>query len=316
VRLSADFPDVPLTFTDLLGGAIRSFDFYLGMYSAARSVREHLSDEDFSDGAVVMAASGGGDGWVPFLCLQAILDGTADPAVYDGEELTDFRILIQLTLDRVYDDCRRVGNAYQEVGQELSPTKHRHCAAAIAVLSPPRIAGVEEVTDFTRRRLDDESTPELQLRLLGLYGFHFCDLGRDRDQAGLAHHRWVRLAANMSQQLADSQPNGRVAASVLARMGVDMGIGYLPPLHSLHATIGVGAEFGHSTTVDDPRWDWLRFASAVSFDGLSSLLNPTTNYLALIPKAGLEFELFGRGILQLRSGVRAGYQLSKADGFL
>jgi hypothetical protein len=102
---------------------------------------------------------------------------------------------------------------------------------------------------------------------------------------------------------------------VLTRIGVDVGIGYLPPVHSLYGAFGLGTELGYSVTRDRSSWNWLRLSVAIALDGLSTALSPKDNYFAVIPKIGFEAEVYGHGVAQVRLGLRTGYQLSSADSW-
>jgi predicted acylesterase/phospholipase RssA len=308
------FPQISSTFTGLLDRSFREFDFYLGMYNAARSIREHPLGAGLPELDAIVLADGDSDlrdAWRPYQCLRAVLDGVGDSGACDGDELTDFRILLQLTLDRLTEVCRRA----ERSDATLQAVDHPHCRAAMEGVGAPLVKGVRIIDDAEKIQLADESELDYQLRLLGRYGFHFRDLGLDRDQAHEARDRVIRLTSRMLQRFSDVQPRVARSMGVLTRIGVDVVLGYLPPVHSFHITVGVGAEFGYSVTIDDRDWSWLRFGAALGFDGLSTFLSPSEGYFAVIPKAGPEFEVLGRPDMQIRMGARAGYQFSSADDF-
>lgn len=299
------FPHVSSTFTGLLERSFREFDFYLGMYDAAHKARSggmgagirlpeqvYLRDRDPS---VV-------EGWRPFTCLRALFDGAGDPKrACSGEELRDFRILARVTLDRLRDICRTTKAA------------HGDCRQATWSKAVP---SVRALPDAERERRANESELDYLLRLLARYRFHFRDLGLERDDAEDVQFRLARLAQEIAAHLAASQPTNAMPLGVLARVGVDVGVGYVPPQHIFHMSLGLGAELGYSVGIDDPSWSWLRFTTALELDGFSSLLNSDDNYLALRPKLGVEFEVLAGSYVQLRLGARGGYQFSTGDSFM
>ena len=308
------FPQISSTFNGLLERAFREFDFYLGMYNAARTVRVHSMGTSMPDVLALRAADPDPavrEAWRPALCIAAMLDGTGDPSLCDGDDLLDLRILLQVVLDQLADDCRAVGAA----GDTALPSDQPQCAAAMAGAPPEEVRGVRHIEAAAHRRLPDEGQMAYQLRLLGRYGFLFSDLGLTRADSEKAPQRVIRIAHRIAQRFADEQPRYSLAFGVLGRIGVDVALGYIPPQHSVHATLGLGAEFGYSVSGSDPDLGWFRFTAALAFDGLSTVFNAVDDYLALIAKAGLELEVYGSATLQLRMGVRAGFQFSTSDDF-
>ncbi|MCC6522850.1 MAG: patatin-like phospholipase family protein [Polyangiaceae bacterium] len=304
VLTSRRFPHISSTFGGLLERSFREFDFYLGMYDAARAARRGALGPLTRFPEDVFTADGDAaavEGWRPFGCLRAVFDGEGDPADRcSGEALEDFRILAQVTLDRQLDLCRAAAADHPDCGSDAATR---------------RVPGVTALPDGERLRAEAESDLDYLLRLLGAYHFYFHDLGLDRDNAEDA--RWVllRLAQDMVSHLAAGQPENGLPLGVLGRVGVDLALGYVPPVHILHMSLGLGAELGYSVGIDDPDASWMRFTAALELDGFSSLLDSDDNYLGLRPKAGLEFEVLAGAHAQLRLGARAGYQFSTADSF-
>lgn len=305
------FPPASGTFTGFLDRSLREFDFYLGMYDAARTIREHPAPHKPHPPEEALVHGTDADdpvrkSWQRFFCLRAVLDGKGDPQSCAGDDLRDFRILLQLSLDRLTDTCARLRKE-KEVA-----TKHRQCQSVINGGAAPRVPGVRDLADAKRLRRAGEGHLAYQLRLLGHYGFHFRDLGLRRSQSTQAKAQLIRLGHRMVRKLSETQPRNGLLVGVLGRVGVDTALGYLPPEHILHLVFGLGAEGGYSSTTP-LGLPWLRFGVALGLDGFSTLLNENDNYLALIPKAGIEVELFGGSRLQLRLGARAGFQFSTAD---
>jgi predicted acylesterase/phospholipase RssA len=304
------------TFSGFLERAFREFDFYLGMYDAARSMRKGawgglaipasaIPEKVLSKDPKIRRA------WRPFFCLRHLIDGVGTPKDCAGESMRDFRILAQVTFDRVYDHCR----AMREASPKARADNHRFCHRAINGWLAERVPGLRDQPDAKRRRRPDESEIMYLFRLLGHYGFHFRDLGLERDEATLAPRALIRLAQRMTRALADAQPSMSLPYGVMGRLGVDTGLGYLPPQHIFHLSVGLGFEFGYSYTFDDWRFDWVRFTAALELDGLSSVFNSNDDYLAVIPKVGPEIEVYGSSVAQIRVGARVGYQLSTGDSW-
>jgi len=308
------FPQVSSTFNGLLERAFREFDFYLGMYNARRSAREHALGRGLPDPLDLAMRDEDTEvqtSWRPLACLVATLEGEGDASRCDGEDLRDFRILLQLTLDTLADDCRDAAAA----GAPPPSADQHQCLAAMTAGKYARVPGVRDLPDAERRHREGEGQLAYQLRLLGRYGFHFRDMGLTRADAERAPDRLIRIAHDIAQRFADAQPRYGPALGVLSRIGVDVVLGYLPPRHSFHGTLGLSAELGWSMSLDEDL-GWLRVGAGLGLAGLSTVFNAIDDYFALIPKAGLEVELFGSAAVQLRLGLRAGYQLSTADGFL
>jgi hypothetical protein len=311
------FPPISGTFTGVLDRGFREFDFYLGMYNAARSVREHPLGAGVPELDAIVLADGDPDlrdAWRPYHCLRAVLDGVGEPTACDGESLTDFRILLQFTLDRLTEECRRAAQSGGADAKQQAAA-HRQCRAAMEGVAAPRVAGVRVIADAEKVQRAGESELDYQLRLLGRYGFRFRDLGLEPHEAHKARDRVLRLVSRMLHQFSAVQPRVARPMDLLMRIGVDVHIGYLPPVHTIHFTIGQGIELGYSGAIDDRGWRWLRFGAALGFDGASTYLSPSDDFIAVIPKAGLEFEVSGKPDRQIRLGARLGYQLSSGDDF-
>ncbi|HRE91334.1 MAG TPA: hypothetical protein PK095_19615, partial [Myxococcota bacterium] len=310
------YPQISSTFNGLLERSFREFDFYLGMLNARRTVQAHPLGRGLPDPLDLIRARrdpGLESAWRPLACLLAVLDPGGDDGATAcaGDELTDFRILLQLTLDTLSEDCRQAAAAKAPLVGPDQP----HCLAAMTGQPTARVHGVREVPDVERRRREGEGLLAYQLRLLGYYRFHFRDMGLSREDAEEAPRQLIRIAHRIAQRFADEQPRYGLALGIMSRIGVDVVLGYVPPRHSLHGTLGLGAELGWSMSLGESSLSWLRVGAALGFDGLSTVFNASDDYFALIPKVGLELELYGSAAVQLRLGVRAGFQLSTADGF-
>lgn len=301
-------PHVSDTFSGLLERSFREFDFYLGMYSAARSVTETTGAPAYVPELAMPAQI---EAWRPFYCLRAVLDNVGDEAVCDTPELANFRILLQISIDTLSQHCRGL----VDDGQPAPRTDNTLCAAAMAGDPPRRVPGVAIVRARDRKQLPGENDLIFTLRRLALYGFDFHDLGLEPAQSMRAGERVIAMSHDMVQTLAHAQPSYKLFTGAAARIGVDASLGYLPSRHILYLTAGTGAELGYSAGFQRHALRWLRFNVALQSEGLTTWLSPAPNYVTLAPRAGLEFEAYGNAWIQLRLALRAGYQLSTADAF-
>ncbi|MCP4674990.1 MAG: patatin-like phospholipase family protein [Deltaproteobacteria bacterium] len=301
----------------------RKFDFYLGMRDAHRYVEEnvtprlrHMFDDDsiqfvFPEPAKEAAESILDVGsWRPYFCLRSVIDGEKEYGeACDSDELRDFRILLQIAFDRLYDQCRRL-----PMDETLD---HLHCKKAMAGESPPWILKSENTGDSWKRRdADEEGELQHAMRLFESYEFHFRDLELDRDDASLAMSRIRMEMLVLLDEFAKKLPRGeRLAVRLLGKPAVNF-FNYAPPDTILYFVAGTAAEFalsanmGHST--------WLRYNFALQTQGFYYLLTEQPNVLTLTPLIGLEAELRPASgpLLQTRFGLRIGYQFSTGDKFL
>ncbi len=282
----------------------RVYDFFLGMYDAYRFL-----DIGLEDLPVEMKREEVRGSWKPFACLLGWLE-EGEPSLRsacEGDELRNFRILLQTSLDRLWDQCRR----HDDVPL-LAP--HESCKSAAQGEPPPFILGGERPED--RGRGSGEWHFNYAMRRLEAYGFEFRDLGLSRTEAqrGEAKIRSRLLAAledfasaqsgSLNQTLLES--GGRVLANQLAYE--------LPPIQ-LGLLIG--------TTFDSvllwapfERWrSWFRTQAAISLDGWTSPFAPGPDFLAAGFLVGPELVIppLTGSLFQLSVGVRGGYQLSTED---
>ncbi len=321
-----DFPKVSGLMAKFFGffdREFRKFDFYLGMRDAHRYVEENVAPrlrqmfgddsiqfvypEPIKEAAKSIASVGS---WQPYFCLRSAIDGKREfAAACDSDELRDFRILLQIAFDRLYDQCRRL---------PMDETvDHLHCKKAMDGDLPPWILKTEDVgVDW--RRLDAEEEGELQhaMRLFESYKFHFRDLELDRDDASLAMSRIRMEMLVLLDEFAKKLPRGeRLAVRLLGKPAVNF-FNYAPPDTIIYLVAGTATEFalsanmGHST--------WLRYNFALQTQGFYYLLTEVPNVLTLTPLIGLEAEIrpISGPLLQTRFGMRVGYQFSTGDGFL
>jgi len=297
----------------------RRFDFYLGMRDARMFVQNQLSDRvrDTAGEERSIALPEPGDdneipaAWKPYRCLRWFLDGEERFAgSCDGAELEDFRILLQVSLDRLYDHCRQL--------PADEPIQHARCKAARQGGRPPRVPGVE-ADGATDLWISDAGETEFGyvMRLLESYEFHFEDLGLERGEA----HRAMSLIREELLSLADTfgkkLPWGeRQSVRVLAKPAVNF-FKYAPPRMIVYLTAGKGAEVGTSIAGTWIPSRWIRLNMGLQLQGLVELVSEVPNVFTLTPVIGFELEIpaINGPMIQTRGGLRVGYQLSTEDGF-
>jgi hypothetical protein len=281
----------------------REFDFYLGMYDAWRFLGADPSDIPVSIEPSVP------EGWERFACLLGWLDGgdARFRSACAGPELRNFRILLQTSLDRLWDHCSAFG--------DVTPlTRHSGCTMASAGEPRPWLLPGPRAPDSGRR--PGEWHFRYAMRRLATYGFEFRDLGLTARQANRAS------AAIRSRLLSAMETYARTQSGQVNRVVVESGgrilanqLAYEAPTVQWGLLIGTALEAtGLWAPVD--RWrGWFRLQAGVLARGWTSPLAPGPSYLALGLLAGPEFLVppFTNSWIQTAVGVRAGYQWSTED---
>ncbi len=303
-------------FLGFIDKELRRFDFYLGLYHARHFRADVLGIPSRSlpdEGDPIDVA------WQPLFCLRAIFDHDGDPNLYcSGEDLSDFRILARLAVERVADDCRRAGEAGQQ-----SP--HPVCVAVAQHRPLPAVPWVDS-DEAPRRgeklprdgRWTGESVADYALRRLAELGFRFHDLGLNPSKAARAPLVLRARLGEIADALAKQQ--GTLASylyRILAEVGLNL-ITYEPPRHLFGFLLSNRLEFDWSYTEPTSVMRWLRLDLALGIWGLDSLFSNARNYFAIAPNAGIRIEPlpWSRSFLQPRLGFRAGYLFSTTDRFL
>ena len=322
---SHDFPamgGLMASFFGFFDRELRRFDFFLGMRDAHHfvntGVRERLM-EIYGEPAPPPllpdppASRGIFGPWRPYFCLLSALDG--EPGLEkacQSKSLTDFRILTQVTLDRLYDICRR---------EPFDPdTDNEHCRAAMAGGAPPKVwqvyEGEEDEDEWQRRYDEDENAFEHTMRLLAHYRFRFADLGLDRDDADLGFMRIRAELLKYVDKYAEKLRYGdALALRILGKPAINL-FSYAPPEGIIYFVAGTGAELAASVTFG--RFRLFRFNLALQTQGFNLFLTSQRNAFGLTPLFGMEFEPLplSTPLLQSRLGIRVGYQFSTEDKFL
>ncbi|KFE71974.1 patatin-like phospholipase family protein [Hyalangium minutum] len=285
----------------------RSFDFYLGMYDARRMLEE-------ADAAGLWrfeVPAEVGAGWEPFACMRAVYDGQPGAeAACAGESLADFRVLLQVSLDRLYTVC-------SAAGATPGPRDWRNarCERAASGEVPPRVPGLAPGRWPDWRQGAHETELEHVMRLLGAYGFHFRDLGAPPRRADLALLRIRQALGRAVQRLAEAQPGESAGAVQFAGKLAADSVAYAPPLTVVHLTMGptlteVGLSSG-SESSEIPQG--LRLTGALGLRGLQRVFSSGGGEpFAVAAVAGPEFRPLAlqSPLAQARFALRGGWQFS------
>jgi hypothetical protein len=287
----------------------RAFDFQLGMYEARRMLTGGNGNGRFAPPALPEDA-GPERPWRPLHCLRAVLDGAGDPATAcAGDELADFRILLQASLERLWDRC-----APDNGGEPASD--QRLCRAAWTGARPPVVPGVRPLGESTRQRRGESHVAHV-MRLLVGHGFWFRDHGLSRERAREAPAVLRRELVAIGKTVSGQQPVAdAVILDTLVALAAD-GIVYVPPRNSLWLAFGRDVELGGSHGFFDAFREgrWFRFHAAAQMNRLGQAISsdPGPKALTLLGGAELLPPRISTTRFQLGALLRAGWQFSSRD---
>lgn len=301
----------------------RELDFYLGMYDGLVSVRRVLEGTNPSADVEarlakqfrVLQRPGQGElpaGLRPFACLlsQAEPRYADHAAACDGDALRNFRILLQVTLDRLHVACARATE------QDLPPQASPLCFAAARGKPRVVVRGVPALAAERCGRIESEQDFHYTLRLLSEYGFEYRDLGLAPSQSKYGATKIRRTLLSMADALADKQPTplGEALISAAGRAGANT-VTYEPPRNWLYLTAGTAAEFGVSLLPVSWNESWARLNLALQISHWETIATPNRFTLAVSPLIGPEIQLLflSTTVLQTMLGVRIGYQAAWPD---
>lgn len=325
-RLSVLQSELPLassplqSFLGFFETEFRTFDFALGMHEARRLALERFRTAAFDSRPVRRLPSLTGSSGMQrrAACLSAVLDGDGRDDACAGADLHDFRALLQVSIERLYVQCRRLDAASVA---RLHPERRREawCLAAYRKADPPQVPGVRNHHDDWQETLAErDDVLSYVARRLEAYGFVWNDLGIGAASARRARVELSLRVGEILRAFASAQPQDsllfRSAARALAQQ-----LEYVPPAHALHFLSGPSFELGYSVTNRAAPYRSLRLATALVMDGIPSLITgDAQSYFALSPEVGLELEpqWLATATLQTRLLLRGGFQFSTGDGFL
>jgi hypothetical protein len=179
--------------------------------------------------------------WKRYRCLQAVMDGAPGAEqTCAGEDLRDFRIVFQTSIERLWDACARLdfgADAYDD------DPRCRGARLGEPVMPVPLVGALGG--DAWRRK-QDENDAAYSMRLLAAHGFQFKDLGLARDEAEKAPALLRARFLEIGEDVARAQPTGQgLLVKTLVKMGADQ-VAYVPPRFTLWATYGRDPEVGIS----------------------------------------------------------------------
>lgn len=302
---------------------LRAFDFYLGMYDAwrmsGRSRVQLLAPGEARSDSVEA-------GWRPFFCVRDVMEaagrkldgaGPLDERSCAGDDLASLRILLQVSLERLYRDCAAGAGRWREDGVT---TSSKWCRHAMVGGEPPILAGVTPLGPGEWRRQGDEDATSYTMRLLAGHRFVFRDLGLDGGETALAMPRIRERLGRVANRVAELQPrDDRMLVTIGARAGMNALV-YEAPNTLFHATLGPEFEIGWSGRY----WarihahaPWLRLAAALHMRGVGDLLSSGDHTWSAALVGGIELQPRRLSSLatQIRFGLRGGYLFADGDNF-
>jgi hypothetical protein len=256
---------------------------------------------------------GGAGPWRPLACLRAVVDGAGDPAAAcAGDDLADFRVLLQVSLERLRDRCSR-GDG---LGRDPD---HALCRAARDGAALPAVPGVRALPGGSWRQRSSESHVAYVMRLLVGHAFCFKDHGLEGDQAGEAPAALRRRLLAIGRSVARRQPVAdAVIVDTLVALGADS-IVYVPPRNSLWLALGRDVELGMSHGFFDAFEEvrWFRLHGAAQLNRLGQAISSDPGPLSVTLLAGAELlpPRISTTRFQVGALLRAGFQLASNDGF-
>ncbi|HKP55324.1 MAG TPA: patatin-like phospholipase family protein [Polyangiales bacterium] len=300
----------------------RELDFYIGMYDGLASVRRFLKDRAAPEEVETRLVKQFPalqqplrkdlpKGLLPFACLLSQVEAryASLGAACDGPQLRNFRILLQVTLDRLYAACSRTE-------AKLPPQASPLCFDAAQGKPRVIVRGVTPLPEISCTREKEELDFAYSLRLLSEYGFAYRDLGLKPDEAQYGLVKIRRKMLEVAMELADAQPDAVNQALVVTagRVAVNQ-ILYEPPRNLMYVTAGTSLEVGASLSPFEWNQSWLTLNLALQMSNWETIFTPGHTTIAFSPMLGPEFQLLfmSTPTLQWMVGARAGYQFSVND---
>lgn len=282
---------------------LRVFDFYLGMYDAYLGTRS----TEMGVAAGPWATAEPPPTWRPFTCLLSwlepgheVLRGTCS-----GPELRNFRILLQVSLERLYERCRDLNDTAR-----AEYADHPHCSAARGV-APPVVEARVPLTGSVAGTFGVlDRLAELQ--------FEFRDLGLSRDQSHQIRTELRRRFVTMFERMEEAQPEGTLPLVGLGGRLLSNTLRYESPIWMVPILIGSGSvETGLLLSPFEGARDVLRLSASVQLRDWTPLLLPDPDHPLLAGTLGVELLAppLTTGVLQPTWGLRGGYQFGSFDRF-
>ncbi len=301
---------------------LREFDFALGMYDARRMAEVRLPARlaragrpgqmqlpEKVSGATAAAAS-----WKPYRCLSAVMDDpAAAEAACQGDDLRDFRIVLQASIERLWDRCAGLEELKGVYADDPL------CVAAAGKQPPRRVPGVEPLPGDTWRRGAKENETGYVMRLLAAHRFEFKDLGLTREQAAEAPATLRARLLGVGKQVAATQPAGQSAlVDTAVKMAADAVV-YVPPRFTGWVLVGSDSEIGVSKGFRSEIGGIasVRLHAALQLTNTARLISNESGAVALAPLVGIEVmpAAWSSTAIQPSVVVRGGFLFSSRDGW-
>ncbi len=291
----------------------RIFDFYVGMYDAFVALQTtpawHGAPPDFD--ALMSVDEEARRGWAPFVCLLSVVEPGYERygplCLASGQE--NFRVLLQVSVDRLYAACR-------VPGQVATGRGAYHCARAQKGLAGPQVPGVKVLAEDRRGRGAREPAFDYFMRLLEEYELEFKDLGLSRLHAGRGMLALRRKLDDVVEAWVAAQP--KLADRVLTKTAATAALNTLafsPPEVTGYIAAGTVAEGGVSMLPWRLLPQWLQVTGAIGLNYFFSLFTDRRPQFAVTLVGGPEVRVsvLSNAYVQPRLAVRAGVQLSVLD---
>lgn len=294
--------------------SLREFDFALGTYDARRMVTRGIQpvlrrhNPDFR--LRVPDDASGDPSWGTLECMRAALgDRSGARETCEPRNLERFRILLQASIFRLWDECSR------ETVDAVRVGAHRHCHTAREGQPPVLVPGVRGSWSVAWRRLPGETETVYVFRLLSELGFAWKDLGlgpRDSDEA-LTRIRHV--VGDVAADLTERQPaEDRFVLRKVSGLAANS-LTYVPPRWAWWVMVGRQFELGGSYRPSDGPWAMGRLHAALQVHGLGSVLSSDHNHVAPALVAGIDLRPPQLASITLQPSLllRVGYVMAGRD---
>lgn len=224
-----------------------------------------------------------------------------------GEDMRNFRVLLQIAIDRLWSNCRFL------TAEQVSDTKHLGCKQAQGGLPPP-VVDPSFFVEGARYQKRQESEFDYALRLFSDYGFYFRDLGLKPHEAPRARIEIRRKLIGMVEALSGAQSSflNRSAVMTVGRSLINT-IYYEPPRKRAYVGVGSSIFVGYLGRLGDNRA--LYFNPDLRMVNIRELFSNGSLYLGAQATLGMEVAVLplSGSVWQTSFGVRGGYQFSSRD---
>lgn len=296
----------------------RQFDFYLGMYDAFAELATTgtwRKDPVNLDGLMATSDEARRE-WTPFMCMLSMMRPryAKHQALCETPEIRNFAILLQTSIDRLYDACR----PSETTATWSAGRYHYRCEDALQGHEPPAVPGVRQIQPQERRRRPKEASFDYFMRLLGAYGFHFADLGLKPEEAAYGKHAMRHQLEDVVDEWSSAQRTfvDRTLARAAARTALNT-IDFSPPPLSGYFALGTVLEAGVSFAPGRWKPRWIQLNGVLTFNYLFTLITEPRPRFTANFTAGPEFHLsiISNAVVQPRLALRGGIQLGLIDKF-